>query len=505
MNKLIPKYQLAGKFEEKSDNTRTRNLSVPVVPKERYTPKVTLLQKYAKQYNNKPQAQFSQDNRTSEKKAVDDIKVRDQKQQQQKKENDRYIGAVAYPVGIAVAQAIPGVNVLTNLGLAGLSAHNLLSDNGVKKTWNAFNESRYGDFAKSALGDILDASVVLGGGYGTYKSTISSPQWRTAMYNNITPASYNNKLSWHQNGKIGEFQNALKDYFTFNTKMQEHPKWENTVIEAFKDNSTYRDISPEMNLALRKEAWQLYQGMPRQHKYILNTGRVDNQGNKIFTLNKELIPKEAIQDFVSSGASESRGIKGDLGNYGGMVNLSKNRTGDNFTLTSDDVFDVQPFLDPNRIANSLPKWMRPILFKKSKYSDEFTNKYSYKHQPWIPKWMKELEFGKITGGKPFRSITQYQGKLIDADKYPYKSFTFDDVLKSRQKLMDEVIDAELDRGWFETPEEFEAAKQAAYKHASDYVSKFTDGEIAYKFRQHMNPREYQQNFGTYNAYKHWWK
>jgi hypothetical protein len=64
----------------------------------------------------------------------------------------------------------------------------------------------------------------------------------------------------------------------------------------------------------------------------------------------------------------------------------------------------------------MPKWMSNILFKQITNPSVSKYTYSYEHRGWVPNWLKNLEIGKITGGKPFRSITTLEGDVLK--EYP---------------------------------------------------------------------------------------
>jgi len=82
--------------------------------------------------------------------------------------------------------------------------------------------------------------------------------------------------------------------------------------------------------------------MEHTPKYILDTGRVDTHGNRIYTLNLKEIPDSGLTEYVKriSNLKEGTGVTSDLGNYGGNVSYNKQINGNQFTFTIDDLFDV---------------------------------------------------------------------------------------------------------------------------------------------------------------------
>ena len=321
-----------------------------------------------------------------------------------------------------------GENYWNNLAQGLYGGIHLLNDNGVPKTWREIKEGNYGNAALSGIGDALNLLLL--------KQIHNPERWRTVWYNNLTPGSYSSKISWHPKGKIeGEAPQAIKDYFSFWKEVEQNPKWYDYFKKGDIDGldmwEKFPINDPNINAELRKEAFQIYQGMEHIPKYILDTGQVDAYGNKIYTLNLEEIPDSGLVEFIkrASYLKKGTGITYDLGNYGGNVLYNKQINGNQFTFTINDLFDVQPLQDPSRIVKTMPRWMSNILFKQT-ISPESKYISSYQHRAWVPNWLKNFEIGKITGGKPFRSITRLEGDVLK--EYPEPPITDKMIQQKRQ-------------------------------------------------------------------------
>jgi hypothetical protein len=70
-----------------------------------------------------------------------------------------------------------------------------------------------------------------------------------------------------------------------------------------------------------------------------------------------------------------------------------------------DVWDVNPFKDPNRSIKSAPKWVRSTL------TNEIANgKLEYKK--YVPEWFKNMELSNFVGEGPFLNETTIPFKDI---------------------------------------------------------------------------------------------
>lgn len=351
--------------------------------------------------------------------------------------------------------------------------------------------------------------------------TYGPQAWRTSWYNNLTPGSYAASVSWHPKGKIlGEVPQAIKDYF-MGKGTEQNPKWLDHLIDpeiwqAYPKGSKY----PELEAELRKEAYQVYQGIPHEEKYIKYTGTQDAQGNNQYTIDLNQLPKDLIQEYIDriqrdygtnpdyKGAKT--GITGDFANIGGHARY-ENKTdlaNDIFRIIQEDVWDVQPFQDPNRIAPFMPKKLRDIMFKEVKNKD---GKVTYVHKDWFKRY-KDLELGQITGGRPFNVKTTIEGKLKNA--YPVReNWTKEKIEEARnyEKQAYEEANLDLYREFFdseglteeEANREWEKIVSDIQKKADEYVKTISDEAIIGRYSTPMTPEEYAESTGVFNYPKSW--
>ena len=110
----------------------------------------------------------------------------------------------------------PAKSAVANLTRLGIGAYNLLSKNGVQKTYNLAKQGNWSGAAKSAAGDALNLGMTLGGGYNLGKYNIPSFVQQAAKNGNNTARSYLISKELNQNiknfdGTVGEeyFQNPV--------------------------------------------------------------------------------------------------------------------------------------------------------------------------------------------------------------------------------------------------------------------------------------------------------
>ena len=110
----------------------------------------------------------------------------------------------------------PAESTVANLTRLGVGAYDLLSKNGVQKTYNLAKQGNWSGAAKSAAGDALNLGMTLGGGYNLGKYNIPSFVQQAARNGNNTARSYLISKELNQNvrnfdGTVGEeyFQNPV--------------------------------------------------------------------------------------------------------------------------------------------------------------------------------------------------------------------------------------------------------------------------------------------------------
>ena len=110
----------------------------------------------------------------------------------------------------------PAKSIVANLTRLGVGAYDLLSKNGVQKTYNLAKQGNWSGAAKSAAGDVLNLGMTLGGGYNLGKYNIPSFVQQAARNGNNTARSYLINKQLNQNiknfdGTVGEeyFQNPI--------------------------------------------------------------------------------------------------------------------------------------------------------------------------------------------------------------------------------------------------------------------------------------------------------
>ena len=110
----------------------------------------------------------------------------------------------------------PTESTVANLTRLGVGAYDLLSKNGVQKTYNLAKQGNWLGAVKSAAGDALNLGMTLGGGYNLGKYNIPSFVQQVAKNGNNTARSYLISKELNQNirnfdGTVGEeyFQNPV--------------------------------------------------------------------------------------------------------------------------------------------------------------------------------------------------------------------------------------------------------------------------------------------------------
>lgn len=229
---------------------------------------------------------------------------------------------------------------------------------------------------------------------------------KRASFNHITPISYTDDVGLPLT-KTQEFKALLgdipKQLITF--KPIETPAWrtriENMPQYSRRGNNIFRlPISDSNFLNNREEAMRLVFGQPQKTPlytknnngtYSYNLDYIESQGNPDLIKDGYIISPsgEVSNRYVYKPFKDEVGYGDVLGWNGGYINY-KQKNGVSYIS---DVFDVQPFKDPDRIAN---------IFNMG----EFMHKY-----------LPDFEVFSALGGKPFKlemTLPTYQN--------PYPSF-----------------------------------------------------------------------------------
>ena len=241
-----------------------------------------------------------------------------------------------------------------------------------------------------------------------------------SIYNNIAPGSYYD--SYIPGGsKKDELKGALKDYLLGKGDKID-PKWENwinspTTLGSFiaKDNKKQQHMLDVMTAA-RKEAWQNYLGIPHDDRYLINTGVKEN-GMPVYRSNVTDVPNVQLRDIAKTTQYKPENtpyVHGDMINStGGNISVKYKDNGDLRTITTEDIWDLNPFKDANR-ARILPEWL------KSKYMHIEVQPDGYQKRVWndnAPKWLVDLEPANLLGiPGPFLNRTTFNARLLNKDQ-----------------------------------------------------------------------------------------
>lgn len=241
-----------------------------------------------------------------------------------------------------------------------------------------------------------------------------------SIYNNVAPGSYYD--SYIPGGsKKDELKGALKDYLLGKGDKID-PKWENwinspTTLGSFiaKDNKKQQHMLDVMTAA-RKEAWQNYLGIPHDDRYLINTGIKEN-GMPVYRSNVTDVPNVQLRDIAKTTQHKPENtpyVHGDMINStGGNISVKYRDNGDLRTITTEDIWDLNPFKDANR-ARILPEWL------KNKYMHIEVQPDGYQKRVWndnAPKWLVDLEPANLLGiPGPFLNRTTFNARLLNKDQ-----------------------------------------------------------------------------------------
>lgn len=333
--------------------------------------------------------------------------------------------------------------------------------------------------------------------------TISQPlvnRWRTSVYNNLMPFSYNE--TYLQDGKkYQEFTNAIKDFIS-PKRIVENPKWQNwATSNGVPWHFKYDLKDADKITAIRQEIYKRYLGIKSpEHFYIKNS-------DGTYSYNFDNLPDYVKQNFIDAVSNKFRGFGkgvsvGDyLGSAGGNVHatITKTPNGD-LSVKYFDIFDVNPFKDPNRVVDALPNWARKLLYKTgpdAEYGITVTDT-----KP-LGKLLKDFELSDITGGKPVvvknsidnvHEVTPTELTVRRSEMPMNKNEFLDNYIESSgfwdifpvDEMSKEDVLSEISRITKE------AEEKGAYK---DYIKHFNPDS----YLTEKTPKELSKEFGLYSV------
>lgn len=290
-----------------------------------------------------------------------------------------------------------------------------------------------------------------------------------SIYNNVAPGSYYD--SYIEGGsKKDELKNAVKDYLLGKgNKVQ--PKWEDwfkkdNSLKGFISRNSDKDYVRKYMTDARIEAWQNYLGIPHDDKYLINTGIYEN-GLPVYRSNLTAIPDEQLQHIVDASIYRPNSfVYGDyINSVGGNVNIRYSDT-DNFRrITSQDIWDLNPFKNADE-ARILPNWLR------NRYSHIEVQPNGYRKYIWnedAPKWLTDLEPSKILNlPGPFLNRTTFTARKIDSNQATYKKRVSKEDWINQRLSMDEEL---LDHNIFESNKDFKDWKNQMKTSYTDQYNK----------------------------------
>lgn len=323
-----------------------------------------------------------------------------------------------------------------------------------------------------------------------------------AIYNNIAPGSYYESYIPGGN-KRDEIKGALKDY-VLGRGDKVNPKWE----EWFKDEKVISGFLSELNsepdarrlkkaiLEARKEAWMNYLGIPHQDKYLINTGITEN-GMPVYRSNVSDIPNTQLNELTrrTEGRAQNKQFTTTdfINSTGGNVGVTFTDKDGMRTITTEDVWDLNPFKDANR-ARILPSWLR------NRYSHIEVQPDGYKKVVWnnnAPSWLVNFEPSKLINVPgPFINRTNVKAKKLTKDQlFTYKT-------KPKSDFVDENVDIESNLWEFDSPKDYEIALKQATRRYSELYDKLLKYEPdRLKITIPKDDKELLSKYGLFVRYK----
>lgn len=323
----------------------------------------------------------------------------------------------------------------------------------VEEVYQIYKDTKAGNYGSATAGLAL---MALPGNIGKLfreaKTKYGKQSLIRAIYNNVAPGSYH--ASYIPGGtKKTEIKNALKDYIRGKGDKID-PKWRDWLNEGLlsqfaSTSNTSRDNIRFIEAATgaREEAWMNYLGIPHEDKYLISTGSMEN-GMPVYRSNVTAVPNNQLQELVNHTSiykPEQKFVALDyINSTGGSIGVSFKDQGDIRTITTEDIWDINPFKEANR-AKILPSWIHRI------YSHTEVLPDGYKKRVWndnAPKWLTDFEPSRILGTPgPFLNRTKINARKLTKDQL------FRQVIPDKNRWVNERLDIEselVDPEFFDT-------------------------------------------------------
>lgn len=267
--------------------------------------------------------------------------------------------------------------------------------------------------------------------FSTYNKVLTSIKNRAAaaLYRNVMPASYSE--SYMPYGKLEEVANAAADFLSPFKKLElTNKNWKSWLDRrmpiGFNTDAT----------AARDEIYRKYLGLPNENFYYVQNpdGILSHniKNHNWFDIQKQIESAEANDQMLRGVNTNASDI---INSAGGTISQSIKQTSPTTAIYKyNDVWDVNPFLDPARMGNILPK----SLVKKYTHLNKDGNLVWNEKLPTAIKKLKNFELSDLTNGKPQPVNTDVNVRLLNADELYY------DRKMSDSEIIKEMADTEFD-------------------------------------------------------------
>ena len=288
-----------------------------------------------------------------------------------------------------------------------------------------------------------------------------------AIYRNIAPASY--KESYLKGGKRAEVFNAFLDFVSPKTLTLTNDSYKKWMKEyALKDFET---ITPATSA--RDEIYRRYLGLPSSNLYYSPT-----QHTGVFTHNLYNTHYKDVLKQINHAAAKDPELSGKIttgidymNSAGGNISQKiKMLDSNNAVLQYEDVWDVNPFLDANRVGNVLPKKIINKYTHIERQPDGYEKLVWNDNTPWFINKLKNFELSSLTNGGPVPVKTDINLKVL----YP-KDF-IKTIKPSDSEIIKKATDIEV-QNWLMEADEFSNIDAALPKIEKEYFQKVTKAFI----------------------------
>ena len=176
----------------------------------------------------------------------------------------------------------PAESAVANLTRLGVGAYDLLSKNGVQKTYNLAKQGDWSKAAKSVAGDALNLGMTLGGGYNLGKYNIPSFVQQAARNGNNTARSY--LISKELNQNIKNFDGTVgEEYF------QQLPNGRWAIKgQILPNKNLYVNTPKATRYQFDSPTYQMYTGPQHDISEVINTDGSVNLRNLLNIQNEAL-------------------------------------------------------------------------------------------------------------------------------------------------------------------------------------------------------------------------